>query len=247
MKIFDSHFHIIDPKYPLIENNNYLPPPFEIDDYKTQTDSLNIAGGVVVSGSFQGFYNQYLIDALTKLGKNFYGVANIPDNYKKEDLNRADAAGVTSARFNLRRGGSEVAETMVPLSNQLFDDYGWHVELYVDSRHLSELSSRLKEIPIFTIDHLGLSKGGLSELYQWVEKGTKVKATGFGRIDFDPLPVLKKIHEINPAALMFGTDLPSTRAARPFSLNDVKLIRENFSEKDQQKIFYKNAFDLYHK
>lgn len=24
MKIFDSHFHIINPKYPLFENNGYL-------------------------------------------------------------------------------------------------------------------------------------------------------------------------------------------------------------------------------
>ena len=31
MKIFNAHFHIIDYKYPLVENNGYLPPGFTLD------------------------------------------------------------------------------------------------------------------------------------------------------------------------------------------------------------------------
>ena len=54
-------------------------------------------------------------------------------------------------------------------------------------------------------------------MYQLAEAGCRVKATGFGRVDFDPLPVLKKLHAINETCLLFGTDLPSTRAKVPFS------------------------------
>jgi len=36
---------------------------------------------------------------------------------------------------------------------------------------------------------------------------------------------MEQIHRVNPEALMFGTDLPSTRAKRPFDLKDVKQIR----------------------
>jgi hypothetical protein len=45
-------------------------------------------------------------------------------------------------------------------------------------------------------------------LYGCVEKGVKVKATGFGRIAFDLLPVMKKIYDNNPNYLIFGSDLP---------------------------------------
>lgn len=101
------------------------------------------------------------------------------------------------------------------------------------------------EIPRFSIDHLGLSKSGIQELYYWAEKGVKIKATGFGRIDFEPLPIMKKIYSINPKSLMFGTDLPSTRAKTPFTFRDVGLVKDNFTELEQQNIFYKNAEECY--
>jgi len=62
----------------------------------------------------------------------------------------------------------------------------------MDSKDIKELSSTLYKLPMFSVDHLGLSKAGLNDLYKLVEMGTGVKATGFGRIDFDPLPVMKR-------------------------------------------------------
>ncbi|SLI39778.1 Predicted metal-dependent hydrolase of the TIM-barrel fold [Mycobacteroides abscessus subsp. abscessus] len=35
---------------------------------------------------------------------------------------------------------------------------------------------------------------------------------------------LRRIHAVNPQALMFGTDLPGTRAGRPFRDSDVDLL-----------------------
>lgn len=245
MKIFDSHFHIINPKYPLFENNGYLPPDFTIENYQEATKNFGIKGGAIVSGSFQKFDQEYLVDSLNKLGKNYFGVANIPMEMKQNDLGRLDKSNIVAVRFNLKRGGSEGVSNLVKLSNRLFDKYNWHSELYVDSKDLKELNPILMEIPKFSIDHLGLSKEGVLDLYYWAEKGAKIKATGFGRIDFDPIPVLKKINEINPSALMFGTDLPSTRAKIPFAVKDIELIKENFTEHEQQNIFYNNAKEFY--
>lgn len=39
-----------------------------------------------------------------------------------------------------------------------------------------------------------------------------MKATCFGRVELDVENALKSIYEVNPDSLMFGTDLPSTRA-----------------------------------
>lgn len=30
--VFDAHLHIVDPLFPLVENNGYLPDPFTVDD-----------------------------------------------------------------------------------------------------------------------------------------------------------------------------------------------------------------------
>ena len=55
MKVFDSHFHIFDPRFPLVPNDGYLPQPFTCSDYLARTAGFRPAGGAVVSGSFQAF------------------------------------------------------------------------------------------------------------------------------------------------------------------------------------------------
>jgi predicted TIM-barrel fold metal-dependent hydrolase len=247
VKIFDSHFHIINPRYPLVKNNGYLPPEFTVENYLDKVKDFGIIGGAIVSGSFQAFDYGYLRDSLKRLGKRFVGVANIPMGINQKELDRLNDMNIVAVRFNLKRGGSEKKENLIKLSNQLYDKYGWHTELYIDSKDLKELNPILMEIQKFSIDHLGLSKKGLTDLYHWVEKGIKVKVTGFGRIDFDPLPVIKKIYEIDPNCLMFGTDLPSTRAKAAFSNKDINLIKDNFNKEEQEKIFFRNAEKWYRK
>ena len=78
-----------------------------------------------------------------------------------------------------------------------------------------------------------------------VEKGVRVKATGFGRVDLNIENALTSIYAINPDALLFGTDLPSTRAKRPFEFGDIELIQQLFDEEATNKILYKNAVNWY--
>lgn len=59
-RIFDAHLHVIDPRFPLILNKGFLPDPFTAEDYLKKTSSLDVVGGAVVSGSFQGFDQDYL-------------------------------------------------------------------------------------------------------------------------------------------------------------------------------------------
>jgi hypothetical protein len=63
-----------------------------------------------------------------------------------------------------------------------------------------------------------------------VAGGAKVKATGFGRGDLDVPATLRAIAGVDPGALLFGTDLPSTRAPRPFADGDVALVTETLGE-----------------
>ena len=65
---------------------------------------------------------------------------------------------------------------------------------------------------------------GFEDLKALVKQGVYVKAKGFGRIEVEPIAI-KELIDINPDAIMFGTDLPSTRAKRPFSEQDIELIQ----------------------
>ena len=104
MPVFDAHFHVIDDRFPLVPNQGYLPPPFTVDDYRERVAPLGVAGGAVVSGSFQAYDQTYLVDALRRLGDGFVGVANLPGDSTDEEILALDAAGVRACRANLHRG-----------------------------------------------------------------------------------------------------------------------------------------------
>ena len=187
-RAFDAHLHIIDSNHPLIENNGYLPDPFTVTDYRVRLQSLpdvgvEVAGGAVVSGSFQGFDQGYLIEALRQLGDNYVGVTQLPDETTDDQIRRLDEAGIKALRFNIARGGSATLDALDGFARRAHDLVGWHAELYIDARSIDEdLAARIASLPAVSIDHLGMHEDGLSTLLRLVEAGVKDKATGFGRV-----------------------------------------------------------------
>ncbi|MEE9214468.1 MAG: amidohydrolase family protein [Thermodesulfobacteriota bacterium] len=242
--IFDSHFHIIDKRFPLLTNNGFLPDEFTCNAYLERTKSFKLIGGAVISASFQGFDQTYLKDALHKLGPDFVGVTQLPASVSDEEIIELDVIGVRAIRFNVVRGGSESIDHLETLAKRINDIAGWHVELYIDSSGLSDLFDIISRLPSVSIDHLGLSEKGFRVLLGLVERGVRVKATGFGRVDFDIAHAIKEICQANPDSLMFGTDLPSTRAPRPFCKEDLLLVAESLDEELLQKVLYKNAISF---
>ena len=238
MPIFDAHFHVIDPRFELVANQGFLPEPFTVTDYRKRMAGLDVAGGAVVSGSFQAYDQTYLLDALAQLGPGFVGVANLPPDITDAEILALAEAGVRAYRVNLVRGG-DVAQ--VALAPRLFELAGWHLEVYLDARDLPALAPRLAVAPRLVIDHLGVSQAGLPALLELVKDGAYVKASGFGRIDVDAYSALRAISLINPAAVVFGSDLPGTRARRPFEEADLELVGEAAGA----RALYENARALY--
>lgn len=243
--IFDAHLHIIDPRFPLVPNQGYLPEPFDVDAYLSLATPLKISGGAVVSGSFQAFDQTYLEHALARLGPTYVGVTQLPADVPDREVLRLSDLGVRAVRFNLRRGGSADLADLQPLARRVHDLAGWHVELYVDSTLLPDLAPLLLSLPRVSIDHLGLSARGLPTLLSLVERGVRVKATGFGRLDCDVAPVLQQIAAVDPGALMFGTDLPSTRAPRPFAPADIALLENALGPDLARRALRDNALEWY--
>lgn len=245
LPLFDAHFHIIDRRFPLIENNGYLPDEFTCADYRGRMQPYRLIGGAVVSGSFQGFDQRYLIESLRTLGRGFVGVTQLPAGTSDAELLRLHECGVRAVRFNLKRGGSEDVRYLERVAHRVHDLMGWHVELYVDARELEPLYDTLLRLPKVSIDHLGLSRDGFLILLKLVEAGVRVKATGFGRVDFEVTAALRALHAANPNALIFGTDLPSTRAPRAYEDEDYARVIDALGEQAARRVLSQNALDFY--
>lgn len=244
-KLFDSHFHIINERFPLVENQGFLPDFYSCEQYHQRLREYNLVGGAVVSGSFQGLDQSYLLHALKILGPSYVGVTQLAMSVSDEEIVKLNQAGVRGVRFNLKRGGSESVENLEKFANRIYEVAGWHAELYIDSSELSSLSNMLLSLPQVSIAHLGLSASGFPSLLKLVENGIKIKATGFYRVDFEIKTALQEIVAIDESALFFGTDLPSTRAIRPYSDEDFYLVEEAVGNGIARKVFYDNAVKFY--
>ena len=244
-RLFDSHCHIIDHRFPIVPNQGYTPPNFPLEDYLAQAKPLGVVAGAVVSGSFQANDQTYLMDLLPKLGPAWVGVTQIPNDYPDAEIARLGKLGVRAVRFNVFRGRIDSIDDIVALATRCHSVAGWHSEIYADAAALKPHVDRLAKLPNFFIDHLGMNGEGLPVVLDLVAAGWKVKATGFGRVKMDVPKVLEAVAKKNPDALVFGTDIPSTRATRPFEAADIDLIERVLGKDLAQKVFWDNPLALY--
>jgi len=244
-RLFDSHCHIIDPRFPLVPNQGYLPPAFPLTDYLAQVQPLGVSAGAVVSGSFQANDQSYMIDTLAKLGPGWAGVTQIPNDYPDAEIEKLGKIGVRAVRFNILRGRIDDMDEIIALANRCHAVAGWHAEFYVDAAALAPHVGRLSKLPQIAIDHLGMTEQGIPVLLDLVAAGCKVKATGFGRVKLDVPKALERIAQKNSNALVFGTDLPSTRAQRPFLPSDIEQIEKVLGKELAQRTFWDNPLALY--
>lgn len=239
--MFDAHLHIIDPRFPLFPNHGYLPDPFSIDEYRARTAHLGITGGAVVTASYQNSGQDHLLAALKELGPGWVGVAQLDEDATDQDIIDLHEAGVRAVRFNLRRSATDL-KLLTEQALRAWDLVGWHAEFYVDATLLLSLEPVFAKLPSVSIDHLGMSTRGLPYLLNLVDRGARVKATGFGRVSIaDVRQVLRKIHATNPQALLFGTDLPGSRSRRVFEDSDIDIVREAIGEEDLHLVLEDNA------
>ena len=150
-----------------------------------------------------------------------------------------------AVRFNVFRGRIDSVDDIAALSTRVHSVAGWHSEIYADAAALKPHVDKLAKLPQFSIDHLGMNEEGLPVLLDLVAAGWKVKATGFGRVKMDVPKVLEAVAKKNPNALVFGTDIPSTRAARPFAPSDIDLVEKVLGKDLAQKAFWDNPLALY--
>ena len=244
-RLFDGHCHIIDHRFPIVVNQGYTPPNFPLDAYLAQVRPLGVIAGAVVSGSFQANDQTYLMDTLPRLGPGWVGVTQIPNNYPDAEIVKLNAVGVRAVRFNVFRGRIDSIDEIAALAQRCHAVAGWHAEIYADAAALKPHVARLSKLPQISIDHLGMTEAGVPVLLDLVAAGAKVKASGFGRTKVNIPATLEAIAKKNSNALVFGTDIPSTRAERPFEVADIDLIQKVLGAELARKVFWDNGIALY--
>ncbi|MDQ0671020.1 amidohydrolase [Pseudomonas sp. W2I6] len=243
--VFDAHFHLFDPAYPIDANGGYTPPTFSQADYQRLATPLGICSGVLVGSSFQGYRQDWLCDALTKLGTEWVGITQLPMDVSDAEILRLAKFGVRGIRFNIYRGDEISMDQLVALSQRAFDLAGWHPEVYLDASQIRAHVPQLSQLRGLVIDHLGMTEAGLPVLLDLVDAGAKVKASGFGRVNLDVPRALELIARRSPDALMFGSDMPSTRTKRPFQAADIELIKSILGQELARKALWSNGRSLY--
>jgi predicted TIM-barrel fold metal-dependent hydrolase len=244
-QIFDAHCHIIDKRYPIIENQGYTPPSFTLADYREQTEPLGITSGAIVSGSFHGNDQSYLRALLPQMGPRWVGITQVPQNVSDAEIASLASIRVRGLRFNIFRGRIDSVDDIVALANRAYSVGQWHAEIYADAAALRPHVAKLSKLPQIVIDHMGMTEQGLPVILDLVDAGAKIKVTGFGRVNMNVAKALEIISARNQNALMFGTDLPSTRAKRPFEPADIQLVRNVLGATVSEKVLWSNAVGLY--
>lgn len=244
-EIFDAHCHIIDPRYPITPNQGYVPPAFPLSQYLSEVKPLHVTSGAIVSGSFHGFDQTYLRAVLQHLGPRWVGVTQVPQNVSDEEIVALSRIGVRALRFNVFRGRIDSVDDIVALATRAHAVGGWHAEIYADAAALRPHVAKLSKLPQIVIDHMGMTEAGLPVVLDLVDAGARIKATGFGRVAMNVPQALERIAGRSENALMFGTDLPSTRAKRPFETADIQLVKDVLGPQLARKALWANAVNLY--
>ncbi|WP_448851840.1 amidohydrolase family protein [Corynebacterium sp. 335C] len=266
MDIIDAHFHIIAPR-DLRSDAPDGPRPFTVDRYLRAIDRFaasgrwsRVAGGVVVGGS-RDTREETLAEALAELedatsdrgaalrgGRNFIGVIAHRADLGGDRIARLHADGIRGIRFNLLRDrdADVTGDDVEALARRVHDEAGWAVHVAADIAERPDVADAVGRLARdgvhVAVDHMGMSGAGVDRLVDLAAAGAGVKATGFSRVDFPVADALRRVHEANPAALMFGTDLPGSRSYRRLNAGDVDVLLDVLGDWEMPRVMHANAF-----
>lgn len=270
----DTHFHIFGPpeKFPFASTRQYTPPAAPLEHCLNMLAVLGIERGVVVQPSVHGLDNSVTLDAIEKTGGRFRGVARVDDKTARSELQRLHEGGIRGVRFNLlNRPRGNVALDVFDRVVKRIAEFGWSVDLHIDTKNLLEQEKRIRALPVPVVfDHLarlspaqGLDQPAFQLLLELVRKGPFwVKVSGADKICntgvysyrglpyVEVIPFARAVIEAAPERVLWGTDWPHSNIFVPGKTpNDGDLLDllRAFApdEKIRRKILVDNPAALY--
>lgn len=221
----DCHIHLFGPaaQYPFHPDSKYSSEDALPEMHMQLQDTLGLAGAVVISGGGYGTSTAHLSAMLARHPGRFKGVALLPEDVSRAELQRLDALGVRGARF-VSPGHRGALPRLSPRIAALVAELGWHVQFYPSGDDLLTFADALLALPntAIVLDHFaaipaadGVNQPAFQRLLQLLDTGRFwVKLSGPMRITpgdmpYDPVtPLAQALVAAAPERLVWGTDWP---------------------------------------
>lgn len=225
---WDTHFHILGPRarFPYAATRKYTPPDAPLDDGLRLHDAIGVARGLVVHANTHGFDNAVDLDAVARSNGRYLAVVRLDRGATPEGcalLHQAGARGVRFA-FNPQHGGA-LDHTTFEHVLRCIEGLGWFVELHFEGAAIPQLRAWLEAIPAtVVIDHFGridpahgLEQAPFATLCElmrrenfWVKLSGADRLTRQGYPYDDVAPFARRLADIAPERLLWGSDWPHT-------------------------------------
>lgn len=234
----DTHAHVFGPPdlFPYADDRRYTPPAAPVEHYRNMQKITGLSRAVFVTPTAHGTDNRVVLNAISVLGENARGIANIDETFSDAQIDALHEGGMRGARFHLMddRPGSEAFLTAhLPVLQRR----KWILDLHLDPKDLIEHEAYIRALPVPTIiDHMARVRGAdrvaqpafqlLLDIIRddrfWVklcsfDKISAVpKAHVEGSLPFlDMVPFAKAVLDVAPDRVIWGTDWPHGNTFTP--------------------------------
>jgi 2-pyrone-4,6-dicarboxylate lactonase len=271
----DAHCHVFGPanEFPFAQERKYTPCDASKAQLYALRDHLGFSRNVIVQATCHGKDNSAMINACLHSNGQARGVATVGKEITDAEIAAMHAAGVRGVRFNFVKRLVDVAPQADLLAiAEKIAPYGWHVVIYFEAPDLLELWDFFTAIPTtVVVDHMGrpdVSKPVDGEEFKlflrfmqenenvWskVSCPERLSVTGPNALDGelaayqDVVPFAKKVVEMFPDRVLWGTDWPhpNLKSHMPDDGLLVDFIPHIAPTKDlQQKLLVDNPMRLY--
>jgi 2-pyrone-4,6-dicarboxylate lactonase len=190
----DSHVHVFGPRsrFPYAPERSGTPAEAPKETLFALHKRMGITRCVIVQSMVHGEDNRVVEDAIEAGGGHYLGVALVPVDVSRQELQRLASRGFRAVRFNFMKhlAGSSV-EQIVQLT-PLLAEVGMHLQVHFDSALVHTVGQQLMRsvVPV-VIDHMGRVDANLGEghadfqaLMRLLERpNVHVKVSGIDRIE----------------------------------------------------------------
>ena len=221
---WDTHIHIIDPRFPIVDAPVYLPPIATVQEYQAVQRRLGLERVLVVQSSTHGTDHACLLDAIAQLGPGTRGVGMVNVGVTEAELRRLTVGGIRAARFLMTPGGVVDWSEAARLAGRVVDA-GWFVNLQIRGNTLLDRFDAIARLPgPVVIDHMGnfgpirpddpfvrallrlLDTGRV-----WVKMSAPYAGGAMGAFPYTAAaPLAQALARHAPNRLMWGSDWPHT-------------------------------------
>lgn len=194
-KACDSHVHVFGPRhrFPYAPGRRNTPAEAPKEKLFALHVRMGISRCVIVQSITHGEDNRVVEDAIDAGGGRYLGVALVPIDVTRRELQRLASRGFRAVRFHFMKhiaGGADV-EQVIQLT-PLLADVGMHLQVHFESELVHTVGQRLlhSAVPV-VIDHMGRVDANQGEghadfqaLMRLLEQpDVHVKVSGIDRIE----------------------------------------------------------------